>query len=252
MLFIIITLLLSIQIVKSQVDTESLRKIDMDVGHFQNLQTNIGLRKGNTEFFSLGINYRSDYVTDKYHAYGVASLAYQDNQNGVFQRMGFIHLRYLQKWGGNFWKEFYAQKQFDFFQRLKDRNLLGGGVRFNFDQKDSVKRIFNLYMGTGIMYENELLNINQNYSTNLIRSSSYLNLSWIPNNQFNLSSVIYYQWDLFNSKDYRILSISSFNFKINNLLSFIFQMNYRFDSDPPIPEIKKYDYELRNGLKFEF
>lgn len=253
MIFFILILFISTQNIKSQIDTESLRKVDMKVGHTQNLLTNIGLRKGNTEFFSLGINYRNDYLTDKYHAYGVASLAYQDNQFGVFQRSGFIHIRYLQKWAGNFWKEAYTQKQFDYFQRLKDRNIIGGGVRYSIDINDSSdKRIFHLYTGTGIMYENELLNIKENYSTNLIRSSSYLNLSWIPNNDFNISSVIYYQWDLFNSEDYRILSISSMNFRFNKSLSFVFQFNYRYDSDPPIPEIKKYDYELRNGIKFEF
>ena len=193
MRLVVLTLLFSMQILVSQVDTESLRKIDMKVGLNQNLLTNIGLKEGNTEYFALSLSYRADYVTDKNHIYGVGNLSYQDNRNGVFQRAGFIHLRYLDKWDKYFSNEAYVQKQFDYFQRLKDRNLIGGGVRFSFDIKDSTKRIFHIFLGSGLMYENELLNIKKKFSTNLIRSSSYFNVSWIPNNNFNFSSVLYYQ-----------------------------------------------------------
>lgn len=252
MRIVVLTLLFSIQILVSQVDTESLRKIDMKVGLNQNLLINIGLKEGNTEYFALSVGYRADYVTDSTHIYGVGNLSYQDNQNGVFQRAGFIHLRYLEKINQYFSKEAYVQKQFDYFQRLKDRNLIGGGARFSFDIKDSTKRLFYIFLGSGLMYENELLNIKKNYSTNIIRSSSYFNISWIPNNNFNISSVLYYQWDIFNSTDFRILNISSLNFKFNDYLSFVFSFNYRFDNHPPIKELKKYDYEFRNGVKLEF
>jgi len=252
MKIILISIILSIQIVYSQVDTESLRKIDSEVGLNQNLLTNIGLKKGNTEYFALSLSYRADYVTDSNHIYGVGNLSYQDNKNGVFQRAGFIHLRYLEKWDEYFSKEAYLQKQFDYFQRLKDRNLIGGGIRFSFDIKDSVKRLFHIYLGSGIMYENELLNIKDKYSTNLIRSSSYFNISWIPNNKFNLSSVLYYQWDIFNYKDYRFLNISSINIKFNKMLSVVLSFNYRYDNQPPIRELKKFDYEFKNGVKLEF
>lgn len=224
----------------------------MEIGLSQNLQTTVGLRKGNTEFFALSVAYRLDTLSDKFHAYGVGSINYQDNSGGVFQRSGFIHLRYIGFWSDYFSREYYVQKQFDYFQRLKDRNLIGGGLRFSIDIKDSTKRVFHFYAGTGLMYENELLNISKNYSTNLIRSSSYINLSWIPNSNFNISTVTYYQWDIFNSKDYRILNISSMNFKINKFLTFVFQFNYRFDNQPPMIDIEKYDLEFRNGIKFEF
>lgn len=239
-------------VLSAQVDTESLRKVDMKEGINQNLLTNIGLRKGNTEFFALSITYRLDTLSKKFHAYGVGNLSYQDNSKGVFQRSGFIHLRFIDFWTEHFSKEYYVQKQFDYFQRLKDRNLIGGSIRFSFNIFDSTQKIFHIYSGTGIMYENELLNISDNYSTNLIRSSSYLNISWIPSSNFNLSTVIYYQWDIFNSDDYRILNISSMNIKINKFLTFVFQFNYRFDNQPPISTLKKYDLDFRNGIKFEF
>lgn len=252
MFLLILIVFVSNNNIFSQVDTESMRKIDMNLGTFHNLQTNFGLRKGNTEFISVALNYRVDFVKEEEHYYGIGNISYQDNQGRVFQRSGFIHFRYLRKWGEYFHKEAYIQKQFDSFQRLKDRNLLGGGVRFSFDVKDSTKRIFYIFMGTGIMYENELLNISKNYSTNLIRSSSYLNLSWIPSENFNISTVTYYQVDIFNNDDYRILNISSLNFKFNKFLTFVVQFNYRYDSDPPQSDIKEFDYEIRNGLKFEF
>ncbi len=239
----------------SQVDTESLRKIDMKVGLSQNLQTTIGLRKGNTEFFALSVAYRLDTLSDKYHAYGVGNLNYQDNSKGVFQRSGFLHLRFLKFWTKYFSQEVYAQKQFDYFRRLKDRNIVGGGLRFSFDIKgksDSSKRILNIYAGTGLMYENELLNIPKNYSTNLIRSASYLNITWIPSEKYNVTSVTYFQQNIFNKDDYRILNISSMNFNVSELLTFVFQFNYRYDSQPPLPELKTYDFEIRNGINFTF
>lgn len=241
----------------SQVDTESLRKVDMKVGMNQNLQTTIGLRKGNTDFFALSVAYRLDTLSDKFHAYGVGSFDYQDNTNGVFQRSGFIHLRFLKFWTKHFSHEYFAQKQFDYFQRLKDRNTFGAGIRFTFDiyknsHHDSTGRIFNIYAGVGLMYENELLNIPVNYSTNIIRSASYMNVSWIPSDNFNVTTVFYFQQNIFNSDDYRILNISSLNFKINEMFNFVFQLKYRFDEEPPLPSLKKYDYELRNGINIEF
>lgn len=237
----------------SQVNTEAIRSSKIDDGFRSRIDLLFGLNSGNSEFISGEAKLRLDYIQSNYRTFLAGELAYKEGNNAVISDKGFLHGRYIYKLDSLLEPELFIQKEFNEFVLLSDRNLLGAGVRLTLSNTDFVadsSAEIDIYLGSGIMYEMEEINIIPTQITEIIRSTNYMTVTWKPSENFLLNSVTYFQVDINRLNDHRILNDTKLQFKITKAVSFVFNMNYRFDKEPP-QGIREYDLELKNGITVE-
>jgi|APTNR8051073442_1049403.scaffolds.fasta_scaffold18686_2 putative salt-induced outer membrane protein YdiY len=237
----------------SQVNTEAIRSSKIDDGFRSRIDLLFGLNSGNSEFISGEAKLRLDYIQSNYRTFLAGELAYKEGNNAVISDKGFLHGRYIYKLDSLLEPELFIQKEFNEFVLLSDRNLLGAGVRLTLSNTDFVadsSAEIDIYLGSGIMYEMEEINIIPTQITEIIRSTNYMTITWKPSENFLLNSVTYFQVDINRLNDHRILNDTKLQFKITKAVSFVFNMNYRFDKEPP-QGIREYDLELKNGITVE-
>ena len=237
----------------SQVNTEAIRSSKIDDGFRSRIDLLFGLNSGNSEFISGETKLRLDYIQSNYRTFLAGELAYKEGNNAVISDKGFLHGRYIYKLDSLLEPELFIQKEFNEFVLLSDRNLLGAGVRLTLSNTDFVadsSAEIDIYLGSGIMYEMEEINIIPTQITEIIRSTNYITITWKPSENFLLNSVTYFQVDINRLNDHRILNDTKLQFKITKAVSFVFNMNYRFDKEPP-QGIREYDLELKNGITVE-
>lgn len=246
-------LIFSVSAAFSQVNTEQLRKYDVEEGIHHKIDFGFGIVKGNSELVKISGSYRVDYHQELYNAFFAMNYSYQEANGKKNVNKGFAHLRGVYDWYDYLKPEAYIQKEFNEFIQLKDRYLIGSGLRFNpiamFDELDEFQLRF--FLGSGFMYEFEDYSAVGAKSTNLIRSSSYLTVNWNLNETVSFSSTAYLQFVLDNYDDRRLLNETSLEFQISEKFRFYTKYNYRFDNEP-LPGIKDYDMEITNGITLNF
>jgi len=163
-----------------------------------------------------------------------------------FVNSGFAHVRYNRKVTKELLRwEFFAQYQYNKALEVGQRVLAGTGPRLKLYDSDK----FRAYIASLYMYEYQesvdKLIIERNH-----RTSSYLSFTF-DFDRVEFSNTIYFQPNMRDFKDYRVLSQSDLMFKIFENLKFKTGFNYRFDTRP-FPGVPKTTYYLSNGLRFEF
>lgn len=230
---------------RSQVNTETLRKADLEEGFYNELGFNYGLYAGNSEFQSIKLNFRSDLKKGKYSSFLVADLnkAYKDRS--VFIDKGFIHLRGMRSLSGPFTAEAFLQKGYNDFIQLKSRDLAGSGMRIRMTAPQSQN--LSVYTGIGLMWEREVITRPADEEA-LLRSTNYLSLKWNSRRGIGFTSTSYYQFHTGEFKNYRILFNGHFEVSLTQRIRVATDIDYRFDSRPP-SGVKKYDLEIVNGIR---
>ena len=249
-LFIFTIFITSLTTAQEIFNIESLRE-ETDKKWTGSIGLNMGLIKNTNTIFWIS---NSEYVqhknlknTDYWLLYN--SMSFQKLEGESFVNRGTQHLRYNRKITKKTKLEAFAQTQYDAISQIDIRLLVGLGPRFKLSNNDSIYRI---YLGTLIMYEHEKTTIptgkeiQDNY-----RGSCYLSLNFYPTTTIKIVSTTYYQPKLDAFNDYRLSSGTSVEFKIVEKLSFTTNFNYSYDAFP-VKDIPKAQYELTNGLKYEF
>lgn len=237
----------------SQVNTEALRKYEIDDGFYHQLGLNFGLSSGNSNYFNLKSEYRTDLKTNKFYSFLSANLEYRDANNKVIASKGFAHLRFTYYFSQFFEPELFSQLEYNKFILLNLRKLIGAGARFEiFDYtNDSISNWKSyLYLATGFMYEKEDYKLDL-YNTSYIRNTNYLTYGLKINPLVEFNSTSYFQIAISKLNDFRVLNQSGLKFSISKNFRFLFNINVRYDSEP-LPEIKNLDIELINGINFMF
>lgn len=237
----------------SQVNTEAIRNSKINEGFKSRIDLLFGLNSGNSEYISGEAKLRVDYIRPEYRTFIAGEIAYKEGNNAVISDKGFLHGRYIHKFSELLEPELFIQKEYNEFVLLADRNLAGGGMRFTLSNTDffaDSSAEIDVFLGAGIMYEMEEINITPTQITEIIRSTNYLTVTWKPSANFSLNSVTYFQVDVNRLNDHRILNDTKLQFKITKAVSFVFNMNYRFDKEPP-KGVREYDLELKNGITVE-
>ncbi len=240
--------------VQAQVNTENLRRTDLTRGFSGMVSLNFGLVEGNSEFLNLETGLRTDYLSQNYYMFGVIRYQRKLQNNTVFIHKGFIHLRGIRKLTRRFYGEVFTQKEFNDFILLNSRNLLGVGLRINLSTRttdEPARQAVSLYAGTGAMWENEEIDTSPPSDESIIRTTNYISLNWRVDERMYLGVVTYYQLDLGDTGDYRVLLESGFGFDVTRFITFQMTFNLRYDHEPP-SRVKTYDLELSNGLRFTF
>jgi len=235
-----------------QVNTESLRKKEISDGVYTKITLNYGNISGNSNFQNLKTGIRSDVVYGDFSAFLVMNLNRVKKEERLFIDKGFAHLRGMKKISPIFAGEVFIQKGYDDFIMLQSRDLAGGGLRLKLDDWfTSDKSVGNpsFFLGIGGMWESEKLTIPYEDKTT-IRSTNYFSAKYKQNN-IGFTSTIYYQFDIWQLSDYRILASGALEISITKKIGFITEIQYRFDSEPP-PDIVEYDLEIVNGITLNF
>ncbi len=232
----------------AQVNTESLRKHDLENGFHNDFSFKFNYSNGNTEYQKYNADYRLDYQFPNWNGFFVGKLNKGFKQTDTILNKGFFHFRLLRPISTKISVEGFAQYNFDDFINMDKRYLFGSGIRyllpFNADGYD-----FTAYLGLGIMHEYERLN--SHFETNYIRITNYLTVVWSFFDRYKYTSTSYIQPYINNMGDYRIFSDHTFSIKINDWLSTFFEINLRQDSLPP-DNLKKHTFTFTNGLSFHF
>ena len=150
--------------------------------------------------------------------------------------------------------EAFSQVEFNRFLDLHLRWLAGGGLRMLILKRpygnDSTSLI-HINVGIGAMYEHEDYSKNTHSNTRLIRSTNYLSLKWLLHRNIHFETVIYYQVNINDLDDSRILTDNVLEFSVTDVIKFNMSIHYRFDQQPPIDK-KDYDFEFVNGIRLLF
>ena len=245
-------LLAGMQAAVAQVNTEKLRRADSATGVFFNTSLSFGIVRGNSEYVSARGAARLDYARSGNDNFAVLDYEFKESQKGKIANKGFLHLRSIWEVSPVLFVEGFTQAEFNEFISLKNRDLLGGGIRLHlFDtENDEGRGILDLFLGMGAMFEHEL------YATspadtryNRIRSTNYLTLNWMPDEDMAFSLVGYVQPLIENPEDLRVTTESSLEFALSEAFHFHVSVSWRYHSRPVL-SVKRYDFELRNGIRF--
>ncbi len=195
---------------------------------------------------------RFDHITEKADYFIAGNYEFKEGNEKKIVNKGFAHLRAIVELSSLFDIEFFAQKEFNQFILLNDRNLAGSGLRTNLLNFETKQSSLQLFLGTGAMYEREEYNTKPGVSVaNILRSTNYLTVDWRINKLVDFLLISYFQFDVKFIKDRRMLADASLNFRITDGLTFSASFNYRHDNQPA-QSVKKYDLELVNGISYSF
>ncbi len=235
----------------SQVNTEALMRSTV-LGFGMRIGMNIGFNAGNSTFFRWQLDTRSDYRTTNFYTFLVGNLERGIANEKTFVFRGFLHYRAIWQQHPFFQPEFFTQREFNEFILLKDRLLVGSGLRLNllYLQPTDSTMTFKLTLGIGAMWENERFT-DFNPETKLLRSTNYLAFLWRIPPRTTLQLVSYYQVDVHHPSDYRILLDGLLTLNLTDKLATTITLIYRFDNDP-IPNVARFDLDIRNGFNYTF
>lgn len=237
----------------AQINTESYRPESNFEGIKTQADAQLAFSNGNTDFFRWSSSLRLDIQKKNVAFFTVGSISQGEANGSRFQNAGFLHLRGIYRMTHQWEWEAYSQLEFNDFIDLQRRNLLGGDIRWlPFANKDDLKQILSLAIGIGAMHEWEFFNRSIPQRTRIWRSSNYITFAIMPNATITFEGVGYYQRDLFTQGDFRILFEGGLSFTITEQLRYFTRINYRYDNEPPLPELALFDLSVNNGIQVRF
>ena len=124
---------------------------------------------------------------------------------------GFAHIRRLRAITPTHFWELFIQKQWNDTLQLDDRSLIGTGIRWLNPIQLSYK--IELAIGVGLMLEFE--DYRNTPDTTTTRSTNYINLSQ-EIGQVRLSTIFYYQPNINEFADHRILSRNTLTYNVSD------------------------------------
>jgi len=235
----------------SQVNVEDLRRsIRKDGARFQ-LGVDFTFKEGNTEEIKIEPNFQIDYKHKNFYTFLYLDGAYEESNYLTSDNNAKIHYRFVYNLTEVFYPELFLQSEYDQFIALKERDLIGGGMRFllmKYDPDQDSTMNFGISFGLGAMFEFEDINSDPDYFNQNVRLNSYFSFKWKPSEIFVCAATLYFQpkvnvWD-----DIKAYNESEFAIYINKYFAFTFDITWKYHNNPP-PGVKEYDVELSNGIK---
>lgn len=245
-LFFIILFGLNQVIAQQVINIESRRYDRLDTGWHGNIEFMLNYLQNQNKITTAGNKTEVMFNKDLHTYLFINELNFIRLNNTNLDYNTYQHLRYkrhIKDWLSG---EAFAQTQFNQQLGLDFRGLLGAGPRFRLLNTDSIK----VFLGPMWMYEYEVERPNKKQVvTN--RASIYLSFVWINNGYFNINLLGYYQPDVVNPEDYRILSELRLELKMTQRFLFRCTGMQSFDSKPP-PGIPNALLNLRNSVVYSF
>ena len=166
-----------------------------------------------------------------------------DADEGNLQNSWFLHGRFNYSIDKLIKLETFLQGQYNQLLVVRQRNLIGAGLRFNWINRKN----FTGHLGNSYIYEMEYNDTLRSTSYNH-RNSTYISFSYTSKSRnFILTNTFYYQPLYSNVDDYRLLEQFRFDFPLNKWLKFFVMYDYYFDSETPL-QTKEYTSKLQMGF----
>ncbi|WP_457746377.1 DUF481 domain-containing protein [Sulfurimonas sp.] len=206
-------------------------------------------KRGNTDKDDYTAGARIQYDNNKSYliwadmsfSYGEASG--ETNTNKTFAHVRYIHRLYKKALD---WESF-TQTQGNEFTLVKNRTLLGLGLRYN----GNLEQYGKVYIGLGAFYERIVYTTNIDPDENNRRANIYLAYKKDFSKDIKLSYLGYYQPKLDYTGDYILSSALALKVRVYQKLYINFRYNYTIDTNPAI-SVKKVDVSQKTSFVYEF
>ena len=247
-IYLILLFILNISNIFSQgvVNSEKLLSQDVEIFYFV-FSPSLDMQSGNSDVFESSIQLSSLYkITNRHWIKGTGGVdIIQENQEDISNDK-FFQLRHtytLNDWSHTF---SFFQLQNSYALGVEKRQLLGIGVRVKLKKEKNLK----FDIGVGIMNEIE------EYNHDIPIASKYrITSMMIFKRSFNtvqLKNVTYFQPNISNVWDFRLLNEFDLTFEINDWLDY--EVNYivRYDNEQPSFLNEKIDQYITSGFNIKF
>lgn len=212
------------------INIEEKRYKDAEEGLQGNIDFNFKFTQNTNSIWQLSNNISLLYRKKKLTHLLLNNITLVRSNSNDLVNYGYAHYRLIHmiseirfiKW------ESYTQIQYNSVQKIKQRTLVGSGLRFKIINKDSLQ--FNY--GWSLMYEYEETTIPE-YSS-LIRNSNYLSLEWKISPSWELKTIAYYQPYIGDFSDYRLSNETNISHKLTQKISLVGTVSILYDSNPPV------------------
>ena len=229
------------------VNIESKRIKSDTTGWLGSIGTSFQLENGAVKVINLDAEAHLEFKTLRSLYLFLADYTLLKGEGKTFQNNLFYHIRYNYKMSNLIRWEAFTQIQQNNVAGIKSRFLFGTGPRFKLSGTSKLS----LYASTEVMYENEHELTKPSIIHKDLRSSNYVSMTWLPRENIDIITTLFFQPLFKNVSDYRILHDLSLNFKFTKNFSFITSWNYLFDNQPAV-DIPKKIFTLKNGVKYTF
>lgn len=237
---------ISVNAYSQVVNIESRRMRSDTTGWQGEAEANFQLSKAVDEIYDLGAKIHFQYKGKSDLWLFLNELRLIKGAGTQFVNSGFVHVRYNRKITKDLLRwEAFTQYQYNKALEVGQRVLAGTGPRFKLYDTDN----FRAYIASLYMFEYQE-SVDKTIIERNHRTSSYLTFTF-DFDRVEFSNTVYFQPNMQDLKDYRILSQSDLMFKIFDNLKFKTGFNYRYDTRP-FPGVPKTTYYLSNGLVFVF
>ncbi len=232
------------------VNTSSIHTSTPEKGLHGEVKLSINTKSGNTESERFTTAAKFTYQQKGSTDYLILKGDYGTTTGVKTSQSVLVHLRRILPWTQKIDLELFTQAENSPFNRLTYRALGGGGARYHFIEKTENVAVI---AGAGAFYLQEEIDSTSTDSgvANLWRGNGYLVLEYQLNDFTTLSSTTYYQPNLENSADYRMLEDASILLTLSKSLAVEMSYQMSFDSQPPIG-VKDQDQQIITTLNYRF
>jgi hypothetical protein len=220
---------------------EALRQSKVSDGLSGSTRLDLNQQKGNVDKTVLSFSTLNQYKKLKSSFLLMAAYQYGESFSELDNRRGHLHFRYTYALRKETFLEFFQQSEFNKFQDLKSRLLIGGGLRQELFKRNSLS----FFSGLGLFYEKEKIEGQRNLENP--RGNLYLSFLKELEGRYSISSTFYYQPNIERLSDSRVrfsLGLET-TFAKNFTQSIEFSLNR--DSLPPTG-INRTDSQISAGL----
>jgi hypothetical protein len=222
-------------VAEAQINTEAMRPTVSKDGVHGVLTGGVSWKTGNSNSFSMAWMGKIAYHRGVHTPFLQLSFNYAMATSAIYENKGFAHLRWPAMWHRRVGSELFTQVEFNEFTSQIIRTLVGAGVRV----AAVLHKRFELYVGTGYMFEyEELSDVAENDPhpdvTKYHRWTSYVSFRVLVSKWLVIANTVYIQPRFRDFGDYRFLEDLSLIFKIYKMLHLQQLLTVAYDSRSPL------------------
>jgi putative salt-induced outer membrane protein len=203
---------------------------------------------GNTDSSAVNFGLKAEYHEEVWMLYSIASYAYGENNGDKNKNNGLFHLRYIHNIEGTLYDyELFGQTEFNEFQEVKMRNLVGANIR------RKITDFFDkCYVDVGLFYSymepDTITPFDPIYER--VKLNTYLSFTKSINEHFEITYLGFYQPNVEDFSDYRIFQILQLDTKLTEDLSLGLDISHKYNATP-YHQVEKTDISSMISLKYK-
>ena len=204
---------------------------------------------GNSDTASVSLSVKGQYDTPSWLVYFIGAYTYGESDGDKNTNNGLFHLRYIHEITDTTYDyEFFVQDEFNEFQDINIRNLIGANIRkrldLPFDQ---------FYIGLGLFYSymepDQVTPSDPVYRRTKI--NSYISFLKNINKRFFITYLGYYQPNVEDFSDFTSTQTLQFNTPLTDHLLLSLDILYQYNSTP-YNDVEESDFRSTVNLKYKF